>query len=198
MENIQIIHRGIGEIIPYAKNPRKNDHAVDAVVESIKNFGFLVPLVVTATGEIVTGHTRYKAAQKIGLQTVPCVIADGLTDEQIRAFRLVDNRVGEIADWDMELLPIELSEIAIDLSAFGFEAISEEQFGEDFTLEDGAKKPFQQISITLHDDQAALIHKAIKAVYDKGEVQKYGENENHNGNGIYEVVRQWAEMKKLK
>ena len=183
------------DIHPYERNPRKNDGAVDAVAESIKQFGFLVPLVITSAGEIVTGHTRYKAAQKLGLKIVPCVIADELTEDQIKAFRLVDNKVGEIATWDVDLLPLELIDISQDLTVFGFEAVSEDGFGESFTLDDGDKKPFQQISLTLHDEQAALLLAAIERVYTGGEVNETFGNENHNGNGIYEVVRQWDEMK---
>jgi len=195
--SIQIKNIPLGDIVPYGRNPRKNDGAVDAIAESIKQYGFLVPLVISSKNEIVTGHTRFKAAGKLGLKTVPCIIADDLSEEQIKAFRLVDNKVGEIAEWDMDLLPLEIADISADLSAFGFDSISEDEFGEEFTLEDGDKKPFQQISLTLHDDQAALLLKAIKAVYDKGEVKDYGGNENHNGNGMYEVVRQWAEQNKL-
>ena len=197
MSNIKIIQLPLDKVQPYGRNPRKNDGAVDAVAESIKQYGFLVPLVISAKHEIITGHTRYKAAKKLGLKILPCVIADDLSEEQIKAFRLVDNKVAEISEWDMELLPLEIADIAADLSAFGFESISEDEYGDSFKLEDGAKKPFQQISLTLHDDQAALLLKAIKHVYDAGEVTPYGENENHNGNGMYEVVRQWAEQKTL-
>jgi hypothetical protein len=185
------------DVHPYGRNPRKNDKAVAAVAESIKQYGFLVPLVISAEQEIITGHTRYKAAQALGLKTVPCVIADELTEEQIKAFRLVDNKVGEIAEWDVELLPLELADIAADMSAFGFEVITEEAFGEEFTLNDGEKKPFQQISLTVHDKQAELLHAAIAHVYANEDVAETFGNENKNGNGIYEVVRQWAEQKKL-
>jgi hypothetical protein len=187
----------LGDLRPYANNPRKNDGAVEAVAESIKRYGFLVPLVITAENEIVTGHTRYKAAQKLGLDSVPCVIADELTEEQIKAFRLVDNKVGEIAEWDGELLPLELADIAADLSVFGFEAVSDEEFSEEFSLDDGDKKPFQQISLTVHDKQAELILAAVADVYAKDEVKETFTNENHNGNGVYEVVRQWAEQRNL-
>jgi len=185
------------DLHPYARNPRKNDGAVDAVAESIRQYGFLVPLVISTEREIIAGHTRYKAAQQLGLTTVPCVVADELDEEQIRAFRLVDNKVCELAEWDVELLPLELADIAADLSAFGFEAISEDQFGEDFTLDDGDKKPFQQISLTLHDKQAELLHAAIAHVYECNEVKETFGNENKNGNGMYEVVRQWAAQKNL-
>lgn len=117
---MQIIERKISELKPYANNPRLNDGAVDAVAASIKNFGFKVPLVVTADGEIIAGHTRLKAAQKLKLKTVPVIIADDLTPEQVRAFRLADNKVGELAGWDFEKLDLELAEIDLDMSQFGF------------------------------------------------------------------------------
>ena len=121
---MNIIQLPLGEVHPYKNNPRKNDGAVDAVAESIRQYGFLVPLVISADHEIITGHTRFKAAKKLGLASVPCVIADELTAEQIKAFRLVDNKVGELAEWDVDLLPLELADIAQDLSPFGFETIS--------------------------------------------------------------------------
>ncbi len=194
---MNILQLPLNQVKPYGRNPRKNDKAAVAVAESIKQYGFLVPLVISADREIITGHTRYKAAQALGLKTVPCVIADELTEEQVKAFRLVDNKVGEIAEWDVELLPLELADIAADLSAFGFELVTEDNFGEDFSLNDGEKKPFQQISLTLHDKQAELLHAAIAHVYANEDVGETFGNENKNGNGIYEVVRQWAGQKKL-
>ena len=187
----------VGELRPYEKNPRLNDGAVEAVAASITKYGFLVPLVISEDKEIVTGHTRYKAALSLKLMTVPCVVASDLSEEQIKAFRLVDNKVGEIAEWDVDLLPLELADIAEDLSVFGFETISDEQFNEEFALDDGGKKPFQQISLTLHDNQAALIHAAIAEVYAQNEVNETFGNENKNGNGVYEVIRQWAKLKQL-
>lgn len=117
---MKIIQLPLSELHPYKNNPRKNAKAVNAVAESIKQFGFLVPIVLSSDGEIVTGDTRYKAAKKLKLKTVPCVIADELTPEQIKAFRLADNKVGEIAEWDVDLLTAELADIAVDMSAFGF------------------------------------------------------------------------------
>lgn len=119
---MQIYDKRLDEIKPYENNPRHNDNAVDAVANSIREFGFKVPLVVDSDGVIVAGHTRYKAAQKLGLQTVPCLVADDLNEEQINAFRLADNKVGELATWDDDLLNIELDNITdIDMSDFGFD-----------------------------------------------------------------------------
>lgn len=119
---MKIIEKKTDELIPYINNPRNNDEAVDAVASSIKNFGFKVPIVIDKNNEIVNGHTRLKAAKKLGLQSVPCIIADDLTESQIKAFRLADNKVSEIATWNLDLLDIELSELSdIDMSEFGFD-----------------------------------------------------------------------------
>lgn len=119
---MNVIEKRIADIKPYEKNPRRNDDAVQYVAESIKQFGFKVPIVIDKDGIIVAGHTRYKAAKKLNLSTVPCVVADDLTDEQIRAYRLADNKVAEQAEWDFGLLDAELSDIYdIDMTDFGFE-----------------------------------------------------------------------------
>ena len=132
------------------------------------------------------------------MKEVPCVVADELSDEQIKAFRLADNKVSELASWDMDLLPLELADIQMPMTDFGFEVISDEDFSENFTLDAGEKKPFQQISLTVHDEQAKLILAAIKYVYDHNAVTETFTNENHNGNGLYEVVREWAAMKQMR
>lgn len=125
---MNIIEKNITEIRPYEKNPRKNDNAVDAVAASIKEFGFRVPVVIDSKGVIVCGHTRYKAAKKLGIDTVPCVVADDLTEEQIKAYRLADNKVAELAEWDVDLLGEELDGIFdIDMSDFGFDMTEEDE-----------------------------------------------------------------------
>lgn len=112
----------ITELVPYEKNPRKNNDAVKYVAESIKEFGFKVPIVIDKNNIIVAGHTRYKAAKKLKIDEVPCIIADDLTDEQIKAFRLADNKVAEKAEWDFDLLNFEVGEMPdIDFGKFGFE-----------------------------------------------------------------------------
>ena len=116
-----IIHKKIDEIKPYEKNPRRNEEAVRYVAESINEFGFKVPILIDKNNVIVAGHTRYKAAQKLNLDKIPCIVADDLTEEQIKAFRLADNKVAEKAQWDFELLTAELEELCdFDMSSFGF------------------------------------------------------------------------------
>ncbi|HCS86707.1 MAG TPA: DNA modification methylase [Lactococcus garvieae] len=131
---MQIENKKIEDLIPYINNPRNNDGAVDAVASSIKNFGFKVPIVIDSNGEIINGHTRLKAAKKLNLETVPVIIAEDLTPEQVKAFRLADNKVGEIATWNDEMLAIELGELAeieFDMTEFGFEIEEEKEVIED-------------------------------------------------------------------
>lgn len=124
---MNIVEITLEELRPYENNPRNNDEAVEPVANSIKEFGFKVPIVIDKDNVIIAGHTRYKAAKKLGLEKVPCIIADDLTEEQIRAFRLADNKVSEIATWDIELLDIELDNILdIDMSLFDFNMNIEE------------------------------------------------------------------------
>lgn len=116
--------KNIAEIKPYENNPRNNESAIDAVASSIKEFGWKQPLVIDKDSVIVVGHTRWLAAKKLGLSEVPCLIASDLTDEQIAAYRLADNKTNELATWDFEKLKTELESIFdIDMSQFGFEEL---------------------------------------------------------------------------
>lgn len=118
----------IKSIRPYEKNPRRNDEAVDAVAASIREFGWQQPIVVDKDGVIIAGHTRYKAAKKLKCDTVPVVVADDLTEDQVKAYRLADNKTGELAEWDTALLGEELAELAdFDMSQFGFDNYEEVQ-----------------------------------------------------------------------
>lgn len=123
---MKIVEKSLEQLKPYENNPRINDEAIEPVAESIKQFGFKVPIIIDKYGVIITGHTRYKAAQLLNLEKVPCIIADDLTPEQIKAFRVADNKVAEFAEWDFELLAAELEELTafdIDMSDFGFAEI---------------------------------------------------------------------------
>ena len=119
---MQIIDLPIDEVTPYENNPRNNEAAVQAVAASIREFGFKVPIVIDSNGVIIAGHTRHKAALQLGLETVPAIRADDLTDEQVQAFRLADNKTAELAEWDFDKLNAELAQLSgIDMSQFGFE-----------------------------------------------------------------------------
>lgn len=117
-----IIEKNIDELIPYENNPRFNDNAVAAVAASIEEFGFKVPCVIDSEGVLVTGHTRYKAAKRLGLKKIPCIVADDLTDEEIRAYRIADNKVGEYSIWEYDALKEETEALkdVFDMSEFGF------------------------------------------------------------------------------
>jgi ParB-like chromosome segregation protein Spo0J len=119
---MQVKMTPLNEIRPYEQNPRINDAAVEAVANSIREFGFRVPIVVDAEGVIICGHTRYKAAQHLGLSEVPVHVAENLSPEKVRAYRIADNKAAELSDWDYDILPIELSELAadFDLESLGF------------------------------------------------------------------------------
>src|SRR5262245_33412931 len=122
---MQVQLRDIADIKPYPHNPRRNDQAVDAVAASIREFGFRQPIVVDDTDVIIVGNTRYKAAVKLGLRQVPAHTATGLTQAQIKAYRLADNKVAELAAWDNELLAQELMDLQkldFDLDLVGFSA----------------------------------------------------------------------------
>jgi ParB-like chromosome segregation protein Spo0J len=140
--SVKIEMWAIEKVKPYDKNPRRNDKAVEAVAKSIREFGFRQPIVVDSAGVIVVGHTRYKAALKLGLATVPVHVAADLSPQQARAYRLADNRTAETAEWDVDLLPIELGELrdgGADLKLLGFTDKELAEYLKEFDtdLEDG-------------------------------------------------------------
>ena len=197
---MNIEYKELKALTPYEKNTKKHDKTQIAnVAESIRQYGFVQPIVVDKNDVIVIGHCRYEAAKKLKLETVPCVCVDELTDEQVKALRIVDNKSNE-SPWDMEFLADELAEG--DLSAFDFDFdledegkdYSPDEFGDDFTLPDGDKPEICQMTFTLHQRQKELIEYAISIVKDNV-TETFG-NTNGNGNALYEVVKQWAELKK--
>lgn len=122
MAKQQMVYLPLKDIKPYENNPRKNDQAVDKVASSLEAFGAQSPIIVDKNHVIIAGHTRYKAAKKLGWDEFPCVVAEALSDEQARAYRMADNKTGEFADWDDDKLDEELAKILdIDMGAFGFD-----------------------------------------------------------------------------
>lgn len=195
---MNVVYKKLREITPYDKNAKKHDKTQIAnVAESIKQYGFVQPIVIDRDGVIVIGHCRALAAKKLGMKEVPCVCVDDLTPEQVNALRLVDNKSNE-SDCDFDLLKDELPEL--DLSDFDFdfdfgleadgEDYSPDEFGDEFSLPDGDKPEICQMTFTLHQQQKELIEYAISIVKDN--VSETFGNANENGNALYEVIRQWA------
>lgn len=180
MDKLKVEYRNVADLNPYENNPRLNDGAVDAVAASIKEFGFKVPIVVDSDGVIVTGHTRLKAAKKLGIDTVPVIVADDLTPEQVKAFRLADNKTGELAQWDLDKLDIELDGIdEIDMGDFGFdmnleveaddvEPIDDEDIGG--TLPQEHKMKIDSTIIVLTDEEYTLIRSKLDEYLDENGV----------------------------
>ena len=140
MQDIELHHWPVGKLIPYGRNPRKNDHVIEQMAGAIQEFGFRIPIIAKSTGEVVDGHLRLKAALHLGLETVPVVLADDLTPMQIKAFRILANRSATWADWDEDLLRLELEELKLDdfdLALTGFDAdeLLEIMAGEETTSE---------------------------------------------------------------
>ena len=197
MENLKIEYLPVKQLHEYSRNAKKHPaEQVEHIANSIREFGFRQPLVIDKDNVLVIGHGRLWAAKKLGLDAVPCVRADDLTEEQIKALRLADNKTNE-SEWDANILDGELGEIFdIDMSDFGFDLddLSPDDFGEDFSLPDGDKPEICQMTFTLHQEQKSLIEYAMSLVEDS--VSETFGNTNKNGNALYEVVRQWAEQRK--
>ena len=201
------------DLIPYVNNPRNNENAVDKVASSIAEFGFKNPIIIDKNNVVINGHTRLLASKKLGLKEVPVIKADDLTEAQVKAFRIADNKTSEYAEWNGELLKLELEQLEgmnFDLECTGFDMddieqmlnlgfdYSEDEFGEDFELPSGDKKPIQQRTFTLHDNQASLIDFVIDKArerYNDDEVETFG-NTNKNGNLLYMVVKEWVQQKR--
>ena len=180
------------KLIPYARNAKKHDAAqVSKLAGSIREFGFNNPVLIDRDNGIIAGHGRVMAAQKLDLKEVPCIRLDHLTDTQRRAYILADNKLAEIGGgWDEELLGLELAELRdtnFDLELMGF---SEEELGA-FAVEESAmpelssddKQPFQQMTFTVHDEQAEEVSAAIAKAKGMGHGES-GVNENSNGNAL--------------
>ena len=187
------------DLVPYINNPRK-EQAVDKVASSIKEFGWQQPIVVDENNVIIVGHTRYQAAKKLNLKTVPVQIAKGLTDAQTKAYRLADNKLNENALWDLDMLSFEidgLKEIGFtDFENLGFSTDDLDDIlinGEEAEFPEisaGDKEPFQQITFTLHDSQAKIVKDAVARAI-KNLDKDLSVNANANGNAIAKICEQF-------
>ena len=173
---IEVLERDIDKIIPYERNPRKNDEAVDKVVLSLKEFGWQQPIVVDAEGVIVVGHTRWKAAKKLNYKTCPVIVASTLSPEQIKAYRIADNKSGEIATWDMDLLKMEVQDLIkadFDVELTGFD-LEELELNDDVNYSDKNK----EIDVDSYDDTMTMKFKFTEEQYlkVKEKLSEYSEN----------------------
>lgn len=195
---MKLVVMSVDDIKRYENNPRDNDSAVDAVAKSLHEFGWKQPIVVDSDNTIIVGHTRYKAALSLGMTSVPVVVADDLTPEQARAYRIADNKTGEIADFDDELLEIEVRRLMdddYDISQLGFNSDELEKLLGQFDvsptqapeLPDGDRSPYQQMTFTLHDSQADVVKEAIKKAIDAGGFDE-AVNTNSNGNALARIA----------
>ena len=198
---MEIINVNTSELKEYTNNPRDNDGAVEAVAESIKQFGFKVPIIIDRNNTIVAGHTRKKAAERLGLASVPCIVADDLTPEQIKAFRLADNKTGELAEWDFSALEKELAELTafdVDMSVFGFdESIFDEGFSTDFELPNDDKPQTRTITLSLCEEQFIIASACIDFIVENDLIAHDFGNNNKRSNALFEAVYEWAEQRKL-
>ena len=192
----------VSSLIPYARNSRTHSDAqVGKIAASIKEFGFLNPVIVDSESGIIAGHGRVLAAQKLGLAELPVIEASHLSDAQRRAYIIADNRLALDADWDEDMLRIELDalgEDGFDLELTGFSLDETEKLFDSFEIEpcempempDGDKEPFQQKTFTLHDEQAAIVDDAIMLAR-TNPISDTGLNENTNGNALALICEQW-------
>lgn len=175
---MKIVYKQLHELREYDNNPRFNENAVAAVAESIATFGWKQPIVIDAAGVIVAGHTRAKAAAQLGLAAVPCIVADDLTDEEIRAYRLVDNKTAELAEWDFDKLDAELDglEMDFDMSAFGFTQSADEEMMSAINDNDMEQTAAHEYKLTFGNKTVIMTEDEYTDL-----LQKFGEYTDENG-----------------
>ena len=197
---LKIEYLPIGKLKPYEKNTRKHKKLdVDNIARSIEKYGMNDAIGIWGKDNvIVEGHGRFEACKKLGIDMVPVVRLDHLTDEQRREYAIAHNATAELSEWDLDILGEELAEL--DLGEFDFdfglsgEDYSPDDFNEGFSLPDGGKPEICQMSFTLHEKQKQLIEYAMGIA--KENISETFGNKNANGNALYEVIREWAEQRK--
>ena len=196
----------VADLIPYARNSRTHsDEQITQIAASIKEFGFLNPVIVDGANGIIAGHGRVMAAKKLGMTELPAVEASHLTDAQRRAYIIADNKLALNAGWDDEMLRVEFAELTeagfdLDLTGFSLDEIGALGFDNDSALDqmpllpDGDKEPYQQKTFILHDEQAALVDDAVTLAR-TNPLSDTGINENSNGNALALICEQWLEAR---
>ena len=191
---MNIIEIPVNQLKPYKKNARFNENAVPKVAESIRQFGFKVPIVVDKDMVVITGHTRLSAAKTLGLKKVPCIIADDLTEEQVKAFRLVDNRTSEFASWNYDLLQSELDELECDLSDFEFPELTYEDTMSADELESMLDDDTDPTSEYGKDDDEETDSKPLEHK-EEYKVEIICKNETEQESLYYELVKRGLNVK---
>jgi ParB-like chromosome segregation protein Spo0J len=196
----------VADLIPYARNSRTHsDEQITQIAASIKEFGFLNPVIVDGENGIIAGHGRVVAAKKLGMTELPAVEASHLTDAQRRAYIIADNKLALNAGWDDEMLRVEFAELTeagfdLDLTGFSLDEIGALGFDNDSALDqmpllaDGDKEPYQQKTFILHDEQAAVVDDAVTLAR-TSPLSDTGINENSNGNALALICEQWLEAR---
>ena len=190
--------KSISDLIPYVNNSRTHsDEQVTQIAASIKEFGFTSPILIDEQGGVIAGHGRIMAAKKLGLSDAPCIVLEGLTEAQKKAYVIADNQLPLNAGWDLDALRLEvetLNEMDFDLDLLGFDSDVLDKLldidAELPDLPDGDRDPFQQKTFMLHDEQAGLIDDAIMKAKTSPLIDT-GLNENSNGNAIAFICEQW-------
>lgn len=195
-----IVNKPTAELKPYDKNAKRHDKKQIAnVAESIKQFGFVQPIVLDKDNNVIIGHCRLEAAKKLHLDEVPCVMADDLTDEQVKKLRLLDNKLNE-SDWDIDLIAEEIAVLDFDGFDVDFDIDTEyedEDYSDEFSLKDGDREPIQNMTFTFSDDEAEIIKKAITEMKKTEKFKDYDNalNQNGNGNALFLVVEEWLQQR---
>ena len=190
----------VDELIPYVNNSRTHsDEQVTQIASSIKEFGFTNPILIDESKGIIAGHGRLMAAKKLGIDNVPCITLEGLSEAQKKAYVIADNKLALNAGWDMDLLKVDieaLDDLDFDLSLLGFDDLELEDILNSVDevglplLADGDKEPFQQMTFTMHDEQAAVVSDALMLARTNPIIDT-GLNDNSNGNAIGFICEQW-------
>lgn len=190
----------VKDLIPYEKNTKKHDDVqINNVAESIKQYGFVQPIVIDKNNVVVIGHCRLLAAKKLKMTEVPCICVDDLTEEQVRKLRIIDNKSNE-SDWDFDFLNEEL--LDLDFSDFNFDfgidtEYEDEDYSDEFSLKDGDREPIQNMTFTFSDDEAEIIKEAISEMKKLDKFKDYDNplNQNGNGNALFLVVEEWLQQR---
>lgn len=200
-EKLEIVD--ISKLIPYANNARTHsDEQIKKIQSSLREFGFINPVLIDKDCGIIAGHGRVEAAKREGMTEVPCVWVEHLTETQKRAYILADNKLAEYADWNQSFLTLEIEELLnvdfdINITGFTQNNINVDDYTEEFSLREGDRAPIQNMTFTFSDDEAEVIKEAISEMKHTDKYSDYQNpnNINSNGNALFLVVQEWIQQR---